>query len=495
MRLIEKYRNYIDMVELRVDCLTPDERFFIRRFPEMAGLPALLTIRRDIDGGRFAEGEWSRIGLLSRGLAFAEADRRHNFAYIDLEDDLNIPGIEEAARTFGTRIIRSYHNINGMEPDLAGRIRRMRRGGDEIVKIAVTPSSMEDTHAVFRAAKDTPDVDKILVCMGEFGVCSRILADRFGSYLTFTSPKGLLEAPQAAPGQLDPIELVDFYRFRGINDSTRIFGIAGYPLKTTFSPAFFNNVFKFEHINAIYLPFAALSAKAFISIANDMGISGVSVTVPHKEAIIPFLSEQSVRVRDIGACNTMVRGEDGGWNGYNTDAAGFSQSLLQFIGKKDFGGKKITIIGAGGAARAVAAEIAHLKGKALILNRTAIRARDLAEPFGFPWGGVDHAGVSLMEKYADIIIQTTPAGMAPNTGEDPLELYKFSGSEVVMDLIYKPAETAILRRASRSGCRILNGYSMFIRQAQAQYRLFTGREFPRDYPADASGLPELREPL
>ncbi len=479
IEILQKYRRYVDMVELRVDCLSPDERFFIRRFPEMAGLPSVLTVRREIDGGRFSEGEWSRIGLLSRGLVFADVDRRNNFAYIDLEEDLNIQGIEEAARTFGTRIIRSYHNIHGMDVDLAGKIRRMRRIGDEIVKIAVTPHTMEEAHAVFRAAKETKDIEKILVCMGEFGLCSRVLADRFGSYLTFTSPKepGL---PLGAPGQIDPIELTEFYRFRNINEDTRIFGILGYPLKSTLSPEFFNKMFNHENINAVYLPFPAIVAHAFVSMADDLGLSGASVTVPHKEAVIPFLSEQSPQVSAAGACNTMVRGESGGWKGYNTDMEGFSRSLLKFIGKKSFTGKRITIIGAGGAARAVAAEIFHLRGKALILNRTPTRAREIAERFGFQWSGSDAAGVSRMDNYKDIIIQTTSVGMAPDVNADPLELYKFSGSEVVMDMIYKPYETAFLRRAAQSGCRTLNGYDMFINQAQAQYKLFTGRDFPKD---------------
>jgi 3-dehydroquinate dehydratase/shikimate dehydrogenase len=480
MQILKKYRHYIDLVELRVDYLTPDERFFIRKFPEMAGLPSILTIRRDIDGGMFSEGEGSRIGLLSRGLAFAEADRRHNFAYIDLEEDVNIPGIEEAARTFGTRIIRSRHNMNGVDVDLAGKIRRMRRVGDEIVKVAVTPRSLEETHAVMSVAKETTDIEKILICMGDFGLCSRILADKFGSQITFTSVKGEYDVPRAASGQLDPIELVDFYRFRNINDQTRIFGITGYPLKATFSPAFFNTIFSLEKTNAVYLPFPAISAESFIRLAQDLRLSGASITIPHKEAVVSFLAEKSQKVGSTGACNTIVRKEDGGWNGFNTDTLGFSGSFLQFIGKKNVSGKKITIVGAGGVARAIALEISCLKGKALILNRTPIRARDLAESFGFQWAGLDPAGIALIDKYDDIIIQTTSVGMEPDIGADPLELYTFSGKEMVMDVIYKPAETALIKRASRAGCRTLNGYDMFIRQAQFQYEFFMGKKFPAD---------------
>jgi 3-dehydroquinate dehydratase/shikimate dehydrogenase len=306
------------------------------------------------------------------------------------------------------------------------------------------------------------------------------LADKFGSQITFASVKGEYDMPQAAPGQLDPATLTDFYRFRTIDDKTRVFGITGHPLKATFSPAFFNAVFNLEKTNAVYVPFPSISAVSFIRFAHDLGLSGASVTIPHKEAIVSFLAEKSPTVRSTGACNTIVRNEDGSWKGFNTDMQGFSDSLLHFIGKKNFSGKKISVIGAGGVARAIAAEIFHLKGKALVLNRTPLRARDLAESFGFRWGGLDTAGIALIDAYNDIIIQTTSVGMEPNANADPLELYKFSGKEVVMDVIYKPAETALLRRASRAGCRTLNGYDMFVRQAQAQYKLFMGKEFPAD---------------
>jgi 3-dehydroquinate dehydratase/shikimate dehydrogenase len=208
-----------------------------------------------------------------------------------------------------------------------------------------------------------------------------------------------------------------------------------------------------------------------------VGILGVSVTVPYKEEILSFLKEKSNDVLSIGACNTIVTGPQG-WIGYNTDGAGFSDSLLEFIGRKDFRGRKISIVGAGGSARAIAAEIHRLKGKALILNRTVARARILAEPYHFAWAGLDSRGAELMERYSDIIIQATKVGMYPQIDEDPIELYKFSGKEIVMDIIYKPEKTRCLLRAESAGCRILNGYDMLFRQARYQYAYYMNKEFP-----------------
>jgi 3-dehydroquinate dehydratase/shikimate dehydrogenase len=473
--LLEKYRKYVDLVELRVDCLEADERLLIRRFPEMVDLPVILTIRRERDGGQFTAGEGSRIILLSKALAFADADPRHNFAYVDMEDYLNVPSLEEVARTFGTRIIRSYHNIHGVDDNLVDRMRSLRHVGDELVKVAVMPHSLEEVVRVVKAARETMDMDKILLCMGNFGTPTRILAEQLGSPLSYTTVK---EAQTAAPGQLDPQELAELYRFRDITAKTRIFGITGFPLTVTFSPAFFNTLFTMEHTDAVYVPFPTDAIQSFIALAEELGIAGASVTVPHKEEILPYLTQMSEGVQSIGACNTIVSSPKG-WIGSNTDALGFSDTLLGFIGKKTFRGKRITIIGAGGAARAVAAEVYRLHGKALILNRNALRARDLAASYRFAWGPLDNQGIARMDKYGDIIIQTSSAGMEGHAAVDPLELYTFSGKEVVMDLIYKPERTACLQRAEAAGCRVLNGYAMLIRQAQLQYGHFLGLEFPQ----------------
>jgi 3-dehydroquinate dehydratase/shikimate dehydrogenase len=486
LKALEIYRKYVDLAELRVDCLDPDERFLIRHFPEQAGLPVILTIRRTRDGGYFQGGEGSRITLLSKGLAFADADRRRNFAYVDLEEDLNAPSLEEAARTFGTRIIRSYHNLQGgVDDNLPAKLRSLRRMGDEIPKVAVKPDSLADTLRLYAVAAETMNFDKIILGMGHYGVNTRILAEKMGSYLSYTSviagitdkPQEKQELPPGAPGQLNPRDLTEVYRFRDITAKTKLFAVTGFPLNATSSPLFFNRVFTGEKLDAVYIPFPAESLKVFLELADFLNIQGVSITVPYKEEILPYLSSQSGEVKSVGACNTIVR-TPAGWAGYNTDTKGFSDSLLNFIDHTSLRGKKITIIGAGGAARAVAAEVFRLKGKALILNRTQVRARRLALPYRFKWGTTDSEGVELMEKFSDIIIQTTSAGMEPDIDADPLEDYKFTGREKVMDIIYKPERTRFLLRAMKAGCPVLNGYDMLLRQAMYQYRFFIGKEFP-----------------
>jgi 3-dehydroquinate dehydratase/shikimate dehydrogenase len=477
LQIVDKYRKYADIAELRVDCLDPDERLLIRRFPGQARLPVILTIRRDVDGGQFTGGEGARVNLFARGLAYADADQRRNFAYVDIEEDLNVPSLEEAARTFGTRIIRSYHNIHGVDADISEKLRSMSHAGDELVKAAVMIHSTADVLRLLRAGRECSGQEKILIGMGHYGIYSRILAEQFGSYLSYVSALSETDTPPGAPGQIDIQELAELYRFRNITTAAKIYGVLGNPLLATGSPQFFNTVFGLEEIDAVYVPFPADSIADFMELAGELGVSGLSVTVPYKEAVIPFLGEQSAAVQAIGACNTLSRCPQG-WYGANTDTMGFSDSLLEFLGRTNLKRQRVTVIGAGGAARAVTAEVFRLGGKALVLNRTIHKARELALPYRFAWGGLDNRGIEMMNKYSDIIVQTTSSGMQGGAEGDPLEMFSFSGTEEVMDLVYKPEMTPFLKRAAAAGCRVLNGYDMLIRQARYQYTQFFGQEFP-----------------
>jgi len=477
LEILDKYHKYADLAELRVDCLEPNERFQIRRFPEQTDMPVILTIRRDVDGGFFKSGEGSRINLMAQGLAYADADRRRNFAYLDIEEDLNVPSLEEAARAFGTRIIRSCHNLKGSYGDLSGKIRSIRHSEDEIIKLCVKANSTKDALDLLRAGKECKGQEKILIAMGELGVYSRILTEQFGSFLSYTSAYAEPDVPYIIQGQLDIQKMAKLYRFRSITANTKIYGVTGFSPSVNQSLHFFNMIFGLEDIDAVYVPFPMDSIDAFMELAQELGVNGLSVTDNYKEDVLPFLDGQSPDVQNIIACNTMLRDSDG-WLGANTEAMGFSDSLLAFFGRSNLKRTACTVIGAGCAARAVAAELRRLGAKALILNRTIHRARNIASAHKYAWGGLDNRGIDMMNKYNDIIIQTTSVGMGENDSGDPVPMYSFSGHEDVMDLIYQPDKTAFLKRAADAGCRIQNGYDMFIRNAQYQYAMFTGKEFP-----------------
>ncbi|HNY16589.1 MAG TPA: type I 3-dehydroquinate dehydratase [Treponemataceae bacterium] len=476
LALVDLYRHWIDVVELRVDCLSPDERLQFRGFPEMAGIPCILTIRRKSDGGQFVEGEGSRTALLARGLAFADTDPRKNFAYIDLEEDLQVPSIEEAARAFGTRIIRSVHDMEGPIADIADRVRKLRRTKDEIAKIAFTPKSLADVTNLFRESKKLAGEDYILIAMGQYGLPSRILAPIVGSLVTFVSSEESIKRSGNSLGHLDPISINETYRIRNISESTRIFGVTGNPLVATSSPAIHNAGYARQGIDAVYIPIKAETIEETIEFAEETGITGLSVTFPFKETVLPNLAEISAETGEIGACNTIVKSEDG-WNGFNTDAPGFSRALLEFLGRRDLKRLKIAIIGAGGAAKAIAHAVKALGGKACVFNRTTDKARELAQQYNFKWATLDAGNRLLLENYSDVIIQTTNVGMSPDTEADPIDFYSFTGHEAVYDVIYHPDRTRMLKRAQKAECKVCNGYTMLQYQGYLQYKLFTGVDY------------------
>ncbi|MCL2211933.1 MAG: type I 3-dehydroquinate dehydratase [Treponema sp.] len=476
LEILNKYRKIIDVAELRVDCLDADERLYIRRFPELAGVPVILTIRRDVDGGHFSGGEGARVKILANGLAYANEDSRLNFAYIDIEDDFDVPSIEEAARTFGTRIIRSYHNTNDFIENIPEKMKSMRRAGDEIVKVALTVKSTQDVLKIYEASKLFAGKDKILIGMGHYGVYSRILAEHFGSFLTYSSPLHD-NVTTGGPGQIDITELAELYHFRKLTKKTKIYGAVGNPLKKSVSPWFFNTIFNLENTDSVYVPFPASSIDDFMTLAKELEVQGLSITVPYKESVLSHLLKKSSVVQSVGACNTVYRSANE-WHGDNTDCGGFAASLLQFIGKKNLKYLKISIIGAGGVSRAVASEVSRLGGKALILNRTVHKAKNIAAKYNFRWGGLDNHGIEDMYKFNDIIIQTSSVGMDGYDTSDPIESYTFTGKEAVMDLIYTPPVTPLLERAMSAGCKTMNGYDMVIRQACMQYTRFFEKEIP-----------------
>jgi len=477
LKVLERYRSIIDLVELRVDFLRPEEYFYIRRFPELAHIPSILTVRRYSDGGQFKEGEAVRLVIIAKALAFASNDKSKNFSYVDIEHDMYAPALQEATCTFGTKVIRSYH-AHSFPDDIDAIWKKISENHLEIPKLSVLTESISDTEKILRYFSARPKGEhRIIVGMGSYGFCTRILTDITGSMLMYASAShaGL---PLAAPGQLDPEILVKIYRINQHIIHKRIYGIIGSAaVVNSLSPYFHNAGFALCDENAVYLPFPVDSIENFLSLADFLNIHGFSVTVPHKEKIIHYLSEYSPEVKEIGACNTVIRTKQG-LIGYNTDGYGFEKAIIEFTGSPDLSSMSTTIVGAGGAARAIAYVIHKLGGKACIINRNMNKARKLAETYGFPWAGITEHAVNLVNEYNDLIIQATPVGMNGGEPGDPLEWYDFKVLEMVFDTIYSPAETPMLERARKAGCRTMNGLSMLKWQAVAQFELFTEKKFP-----------------
>ena len=478
--LAKKYDKYVDLLELRVDYLTEQEQLYVRKFPSMVNKPCILTIRRDVDGGLFTGGDFSRTTLFGRALSFANPDKTKNFAYVDFEEDFHIPSIMDAAQAFGVKIIRSYHNMKGPVVNIREHCEKMRKTRYEIPKIAFMPHSLRDVENLFREGSQIKDFDHILCAMGAEGFPSRLLSCYTNSYLTYVSPKEVIANTETI-GHINPVELQELYNFNSISKETKLFGIIGWPLIHTSSPEIHNSAYKKLNMNSLYFPLRSSVVSEALSFADFLGMKGLSVTVPYKEAIMYYLQEQSPEVIDIGACNTIVR-KNNRWQGYNTDVYGFKTALEEFLGDKKIKRKKVAVIGAGGAAKAVVYALKQLGANVCIFNRTIEHAKLIAEKYGYKYCQLDASCARTFNDYSEIIIQTTSIGMNSDGSiskkNDPIYFYDFKGTEMVFDLVYVPEVTPVMKRASLAGCKVCNGYRMLEYQAYMQFKLFTGQDYP-----------------
>lgn len=256
----------------------------------------------------------------------------------------------------------------------------------------------------------------------------------------------------------------------------KLFGVIGDPISHSMSPAMHNELFKTYSIDAHYQPFhitrgnLADAVKGFKAI----GIAGFNVTVPHKEAIIPLLDELDPLAEAIGAVNTVVN-KDGKLIGYNTDGSGFVQGLLNQ--KQLINGKKVLIVGAGGAARAIYFTIAKESPLLLdICNRTPQRAEQIRNdcPFEVLSRVLNRQDAEESLETYDLIVQTTSIGMHPETGQSPLSVHKLKPGAFVSDIIYNPLQTRLLKEAAVRGAGIQNGIDMFVYQGALAFEMWTG---------------------
>jgi 3-dehydroquinate dehydratase/shikimate dehydrogenase len=467
LEVLQRYRSLVDLVELRADFLRPEQLPGLRHFPRRAELPVILTVRRERDGGRWRASERDRSRCLESAL-------KGGYAYVELEEDLADQSPAEAARAGGGKVIRSFYDLHEVPGDLVERVRRLPRHPTELPKAAVTARDTRDLVVFARSCRQLESRPCILLGMGERGLFSRVLAGRLGSELTYCSAP---ELTPAAPGHLDPRRLVELYRFRSLDRATRVCGVIGRPIAHSRSPEVHNRGYAAIGLNAVYLPFLVDQIEEFFTLADLLGVHGLSVTMPFKQSVIPFLRDQDPRVAEIDACNTMVRGAEG-WYGTNTDVEGFLDPLRSRAPEVLAVPAPAAVLGAGGAARSVVYALSQAGVPTLVLNRTPEKAAALAERFSCAWGGLDDAGMDRLEQFNGLIVQATGAGMEPQGEIDPLPAYHFRGTEVLYELIYEPAETPIVARARKAGCRIISGFSMLLAQARNQFRLHTGCDYP-----------------
>lgn len=257
-----------------------------------------------------------------------------------------------------------------------------------------------------------------------------------------------------------------------IDAFTQLYGIIGHPVRHSLSPLIHNLAFKHLGINAVYLAFDVVDLPAAIAGVRALGIKGLSVTIPHKIDIIPLLDEIDEMAQKIGAVNTVVN-KDGRLLGFNTDWLG---AVLAIKEKGEIADKKYVILGAGGAARAVAFGLKREGAEVIIVNRTYEKGRTLAQALGakvVPWE-------KLSEIKAYGLVNTTPVGMWPEVDNAPVGEEIVEKFTLVMDVIYRPLETKLLKLAKKTGCICVDGLKMLVYQGTAQFTLWTGKTAPEE---------------
>jgi shikimate dehydrogenase len=255
-----------------------------------------------------------------------------------------------------------------------------------------------------------------------------------------------------------------------INGKTVLYGILGNPVTHSLSPAMHNAALAASGIDAVYLPFPAPDIAAAITGIRGLGVQGVSVTIPHKEAVMELLDSIDSVAEKIGAVNTVIN-IDGILTGLNTDWLGATRALEEEI---DLSGATVVILGAGGSARAIGFGLLERRAGIVLCSRTESRGRALADELGCPWISLE----DTENLQGDILINATSVGMVPHIDKSPLPEGIVTRFRVVMDIVYAPMKTRLLQEAEANGCTIINGLEMLLYQGVAQFELWTGKIAP-----------------
>jgi shikimate dehydrogenase len=296
-----------------------------------------------------------------------------------------------------------------------------------------------------------------------------VLAGRYNAPFTYASASA---GAEAAPGQIEAGLLADLYRVREIGPDTRVYGVLGTDTARSFSPVLHNRAFEARGLPAVYVPLQAEALEPFIRALPALRLSGFSVTRPYKTAILAHLQEVDADAELCGSVNTVVV-HDGLLQGSTTDGRGVTAPLRRLL---DLKGKAVTIVGAGGAARAAALALRRKAAKVTLVARDARQAEAVAAKVGCAWAA---APGGLAGDY-DVLINATPLGSHAFPEETPVPSALLRPGAVVFDMVYDPLETRLLREATAAGCRTIGGLEMLIGQALAQFETWTGLEAPED---------------
>ena len=482
-----------DAVEVRIDGFEDDPGTVAPLLRKQAARTWIVTCRSQREGGHSAATATERATTIAAATAGTNA--LVDFELANLRQDAAACGtilglIGEDAKA-GARLVVSAHDFEpSRAKDRAAPLTRLVEevhaigataigataiGATAIAKVAYPAETIDESFAALDLMRQHA-AHVIAIAMGEAGLWTRVLARKLGAFASFAS----LEADTAtAPGQLTIGEMFERYRWRTIDENTRVYGVLGDPVGHSMSPLIFNRWFADQGVNAVYLPLLVDPRDQGLARFLDgcrqrpwLDIGGFSVTIPHKATVRDWLDERADWMsRWMGAVNT-VQFDGDRVRGFNTDAHAAAASLADACGcsLRNLAGTHVDVLGTGGAARAVLHGLSLHGASLTVYGRSPERTRALADAYH----ATPVSWESRANRTGDILINTTSVGMWPEADASPMPPEALSGIRLVFDLIYNPLETRLLRDATAAGTAVLNGLDMFVRQAAMQFELWTG---------------------
>ncbi len=434
----------------------------IRQFLETHQyVTAVATCRRADNGGQFKGSLAAELEVLNKAHAAG-----CQIVDLEMESALKTKADVLARLRRSAGLIVSFHDFRATR-NLEATLEKMLQVPADYYKIVSTATTLSDNVTMMKFLQTQGDKNALIgLCMGEQGIISRVLSVRAGSVFTF----GAVSAEtKTAPGQMSARDLRNIYRIEQVDAATRVFGVAGDPIEHSLSPVIMNTALRRENVNGVYVALHAKTLKDLLYCVREIPLHGLSVTMPYKQSIVEHLDNTDAHTAKIGACNTVVRGQDGKLYGFNTDIAGVVRPLEQRITIEN---AKVLVLGAGGAARAAVFGLKERGAEVWILNRTAAKGQKLARQAK----ARTIKRADLRKTAFDVIVNATPVGMG-NTKDCPLKEEEIQ-AKVVFDMVYDPVETRLLQVARAKGISVIPGVEMFVHQAARQFEIWTGKPAP-----------------
>ncbi|MEJ7847213.1 MAG: shikimate dehydrogenase [Pyrinomonadaceae bacterium] len=472
---IRRAEEFSDVIEVRFDGMNTDE--LPAAFAALDSTKPLLLTYRPKEQGGFADAD------LAERIEFWKSNdvSKEKEVWLDNESDLS----DVLKWPPENIVIRSFHDFYGIPGELNKLFDELSALGDA-VKIAYKVNEITECIPLWKILERAKSERKsfIPIAMGEAGKWTRILGLAHGAFMTYAS---LDPGSETAPGQISARDIDEVYRVKDLNENTGVYGIIGGNTSYSVSPFIHNAAFKAAGLNSVFVPLQVRDLNEFMgrmvkpeTREIELNFKGFAVTNPHKQSIMRHLDFIDETAASIGAVNT-VKIDNGKFHGYNTDAPGFIEPLISKFG--DLNDARVSIFGAGGAARACIYALKQHGADVILFARDLEKASILANEFNI---SIEELTTDHWPLTTDIIVNTTPLGTIGELENETIATSEqLNGVKFVYDLIYNPPETRLIHEANSANVPAIGGMEMLIAQGAAQFTIWTGLDAPLNEMRDA----------